>query len=100
MPFTYNLPDTATGLVFTGRRMEDDHAAIFEMAEDLLNKFVLPLLDFKSVQQDQRSKLNVPKVQTLSFQNKIHLVQFGPVRRVVNTFGSILGLASTAGPAS
>ena len=40
VPFTYNLPDTATGLVFTGRRMEDDHAAVFEMAEDLLNKFV------------------------------------------------------------
>ena len=40
VPFTYNLPDTATGLVFTGRSMEDDHAAVFEMAEDLLNKFV------------------------------------------------------------
>ena len=39
MPFTYNLPNSTANLVYTGRKMEDEHSAIFEMAEDLLNKF-------------------------------------------------------------
>ena len=38
IPFTYNLPNSTSGLYYTGRKIDDDHAAIFEMAEDLLNK--------------------------------------------------------------
>jgi len=39
VPFTYNLPNSTASLVYTGRKMEDEHSAVFEMAEDLLNKF-------------------------------------------------------------
>ena len=39
VPFTYNLPNSTANLVYTGRRIEDEHAAVFEMAEDLLNKW-------------------------------------------------------------
>ena len=38
IPFTYNLPNSTSGLYYTGRKIDDDHAAIFEMAEDLLIK--------------------------------------------------------------
>ena len=38
VPFTYNLPNSTASLVYTGRKMEDEHSAVFEMAEDLLNK--------------------------------------------------------------
>ena len=40
IPFTYNLPNSTAGLVYAGRKLEEDHAAIFEIAEDLLNKQV------------------------------------------------------------
>lgn len=39
VPFTYNLPNSTTNLVYTGRKIEDEHSAVFEMMEDLLNKF-------------------------------------------------------------
>jgi len=41
VPFTYNLPNSTANLVYSGRKMEDEHSAVFEMAEDLLNKFGL-----------------------------------------------------------
>jgi len=41
VPFTYNLPNSTANLVYTGRKMEDEHSAVFEMAEDLMNKFGL-----------------------------------------------------------
>ena len=43
VPFTYNLPNSTASLVYTGRKMEDEHSAVFEMAEDLLNKWVITL---------------------------------------------------------
>eukprot|EP00094_Tigriopus_californicus_P010064 TCALIF_09705-PA protein Name:"Protein of unknown function" AED:0.05 eAED:0.05 QI:0/1/0.33/1/1/1/3/0/148 len=39
IPFTYDLPDSTSSLLYTGRKIEEDHAAVFEMGEDLLNKF-------------------------------------------------------------
>jgi len=39
VPFTYNLPNSTASLVYSGRKIEDEHSAVFEMAEDLLNKF-------------------------------------------------------------
>lgn len=39
LPFSYNLPNSTASLVYSGRKIEDEHSAIFEMAEDLLNKF-------------------------------------------------------------
>lgn len=39
VPFSYNLPNSTSNLYFSGRKMEEDHAAIFEMAEDLLSKY-------------------------------------------------------------
>jgi len=39
LPFTYNLPNSTANLVYTGRKIEDQHSAVFEMVEDLLNKF-------------------------------------------------------------
>ena len=36
IPFAYELPDTTT--IVTARKLEDEHAAILEMVEDLLNK--------------------------------------------------------------
>ena len=36
IPFSYELPDSTT--VITARKLEDEHAAILEMVEDLLNK--------------------------------------------------------------
>jgi len=39
VPFTYNLPNSTANLVYTGRKIEDEHSAVFEMIEDLLNKF-------------------------------------------------------------
>ena len=42
IPFSYELPDSATS-VFTARKIEDEHAAILEMAEDLLNKYYICL---------------------------------------------------------
>ena len=36
IPFAYELPDSTT--VVTARKLEDEHAAILEMVEDLLNK--------------------------------------------------------------
>ena len=38
VPFTYNLPNSTANLVYTGRKIEDEHSAVFEMIEDLLNK--------------------------------------------------------------
>ena len=38
VPFTYNLPNSTASLVYSGRKIEDEHSAVFEMAEDLLNK--------------------------------------------------------------
>ena len=38
IPFTYNLPNSTAGLVYSGRKLGEDHAAVFEIAEDLLNK--------------------------------------------------------------
>ena len=37
IPFVYKLPNEATTLYYTGRKVEDDHAAIFEMTEEFLN---------------------------------------------------------------
>lgn len=36
IPFAYELPDSTT--IITARKLEDEHAAILEMVEDLLNK--------------------------------------------------------------
>ena len=36
IPFAYELPDSTT--IVTARKLEDEHAAILEMVEDLLNK--------------------------------------------------------------
>ena len=36
VPFSYELPDSTT--IVTARKLEDEHAAILEMVEDLLNK--------------------------------------------------------------
>ena len=44
VPFTYNLPNSTASLVYTGRKMEDEHSAVFEMAEDLLNKWVITVV--------------------------------------------------------
>lgn len=41
VPFTYNLPNSTANLVYTGRKIEDEHSAVFEMIEDLLNKYYL-----------------------------------------------------------
>lgn len=38
VPFTYNLPNSTANLVYSGRKIEDEHSAVFEMVEDLLNK--------------------------------------------------------------
>ena len=34
IPFSYDLPASVT----TARKLEDEHAAVLEMAEDLMNK--------------------------------------------------------------
>ena len=49
VPFTYNLPNSTASLVYTGRKMEDEHSAVFEMAEDLLNKWVITLFWLESL---------------------------------------------------
>ena len=36
IPFSYDLPASVT----TARKIEDEHAAVLEMAEDMLNKLV------------------------------------------------------------